>query len=272
MAAAAIIKLSAMASKQNLGSHIRLDEAFGVYSSGSAEELAVGPLSLEVARGEFVSIIGPGDRSKSLLLRMIAGLLPLQSGSIDFVGEGGPDAKSIGFVFEDSALLPWRNVLQNVTLEAEIRKLNRRDTEQRARRLLTAMALPGLEDQQAHELKVEQAQRVAICRALLHEPQLLLMDDPLVRMDFAAREHFATDFQRLWMESRFTAILATGDISEAVQLSDRVVLMSPSPGRIVHVLEIDLPRPRRLDKATTPQIAELASRIRTIFRAQGLTY
>jgi len=272
MAAAAIIKLSAMASKPDLGTHFRLNEAFGAYSSGTAEELVVGPLSLEIGSGEFVSVVGSGDRTRSLLLRMIAGLVPLQSGSIDFAGEDGSETRSIGFVFQDSVLLPWRNVLQNVTLEAEIRKLDRRSFEQRARCLLAAMGLPGIEDQPAHELKIGQAQRVAICRALLHNPPLLLIDDPFVHMDFAAREHFVVDFQRLWMESRFAVMLATGDISEAVQLSDRIVLMSPSPGRILQVLEIDLPRPRRLDKATTPQIAEYASLIRTIFRAQGLTY
>jgi len=261
-----------MASKPDLGTLVRLDEAFSVYSAGITEELFVGPLSLEIQSGEFVSVVGSGDRSSSQLLRMIAGLVPLQSGSIDFIREDEPEASSIGFVFQDPVLLPWRNVLQNVTLEAEIRGLERKRFEQRARCLLAAMGLPGLEDQLAHMLKIEQAQRVAICRALLRNPALLLIDDPLVHMDFAAREHFVVDFQRLWMESRFAVMLATGDISEAVQLSDRVVLMSPSPGRILQVLEIDLPRPRRLDKATTPQIADHASRIRTIFRAQGLSY
>jgi NitT/TauT family transport system ATP-binding protein len=256
-----------MASKPDLGIHIRLNEVSARHSGD-----VVGPLSLEIGRRELLSLIGPGNCGKSLLLRVIAGLEPLISGSIDFVCEKDPGGKDMGFVFRDSVLLPWRSVLGNVTLEAEIRGLDRRTSEQQARRLMAAMSLGGIEDRPPHDLQFEETQRAAICRALLHNPALLLMDDPFGRMDFEAREHLVADFQRLWMESRFAVVLVTEDIDEAVQLSDRVVLMSRSPGRILQTLEIDLPRPRRLDKATTPQIAEYSSRIRTIFRAQGLPY
>ncbi len=175
----------------------------------------------------------------------------------------------MGFVFQDSVLFPWRNVLRNVTLGAEIQHLEPRIVEQRARHLLAALSLTGYEDCLPHDLRFEEAQRAAICRALLNSPTLLLLDDPFGRMDFAAREHLVSDFQRFWMESRFAVVLATGDISEAVRLSDRVVLMLQGPGRILQILEINIPRPRRLDKTTTPQIADYCSHIRTIFRAQG---
>ncbi len=256
-----------MASKSDLGIHVRLTEVSARYS-----DEAVGPVSFELDAHEFVSLIGPGNCGKSLLLRLIAGLREPDSGRLDLGSRRSPGRKDVGFVFRDPVLFPWRNVLDNVILEAEICGLDRRASEQRARHLLAAMSLTGVEDRWPADLRFEEAQRAAICRALLHDPVLLLMDDPFGRLDFATREHLVSDLQRLWMESRFAAVLATGDISEAVQLSDRIVLLSPRPGRILQIVAIDLPRPRRLDKATTPQIAEYCSRIRMVFRAQGLPY
>jgi NitT/TauT family transport system ATP-binding protein len=270
--AAAIIKLSPMASKPDLEFSVRLSDAIARHSVSRTEATVVGPLSLEVGSGEFVSVIGPAGCGKSLLLRVIAGLNPLESGSIEFGGEGQVSRPNIGFVFRDSVLLPWRSVLQNTTLQAELRGLSPPASERRARSLLAAMSLAGKEDALPRDLQFEEAQRAAFCRALLHNPPLLLLDDPLSCMDFLAREHMVADFQRLWMETGFAVVLAAGGISEAVQLSDRVVLMSCNPGRILQTLKIDLPRPRRLDKATTPLVAEYASRIRTVFRAQGLPY
>ncbi len=254
-----------MASKPDLGIYVRLNEV----SARRCDEV-VGPLSLEIGRRQFLSLVGPGSCGKSTLLRMIAGLEPLCSGSIDIVSENESPIRNMGFVFQDPALLPWRSVIDNVILQAEIQGLDRRASEQRARHLLAAMSVSGMESRLPHELQFEEAQRVSICRALLQNPALLLMDDPFGRMNFEAREHLVGDFQRQWMESRFSVVLVTEDLSEAVQLSDRVVLMSRSPGRILQTLDVDLPRPRRLDKVTTPLIAEHASRIRTIFRAQGL--
>ncbi len=256
-----------MASKPDLGIHLRLTEVSARHS-----DEAVGPVSLEIDGHEFVSLVGPGHCGKSLLLRLIAGLRPPDSGSLDLGSGMSPSRKDVGFIFQDPVLLPWRNILDNVILEAEIHGLDRRASEQRARHLLAALSLAGMENRRPAELQFEEAQRAAICRALLHDPALLLMDDPFARLDFATREHLVSDFQRLWMESRFAVVLATGDVSEAVQLSDRIVLLSARPGRILQILQIDLPRPRRLDKATTPQIAEYCSRIRMVFRAQGLPY
>ncbi|HYK88268.1 MAG TPA: ATP-binding cassette domain-containing protein [Acidobacteriota bacterium] len=255
-----------MASKLDLEIQVSLNEV-----TVRRSEDVVGPLTVQIARGEFLSLVGPGT-GKGLVLRAIAGLEPLESGSIDFHDSGQPAARGLGFVFRDSALFPWRSVLGNVTLEAEIRRLDSRTCEQWALRLLAAMSLAGSENRRPCELLPEEAQRAAICRALLNKPSLLLLDDPFGSMDFAAREHLVSDFQRLWMDFHFAVVLTTGDISEAVLLSDRIMLMSQRPERIIQILEIDLPRPRRFDKATTPLMAEYASRVRTIFRSQGLPY
>jgi NitT/TauT family transport system ATP-binding protein len=258
-----------MASKPDLGYCLRLIGATSRYPTRT-ETTVVGPLSLEIRRGEFLSVVGPSGCGKSLFLRMIAGLNALESGSIDF---GAQTARPpIGWIFRNPALLPWRSVLRNATLMADLCAARSPGSEQRARSLLASMSLAGKEDALPHDLRFDEAQRVAICRALLDSPPLLLMDDPFGCMDFLTREHVIADFQRLWMGSGSTVILAAGEISEAVQLSDRVALMACNPGRILQVLAIDLPRPRRLDKATTPLIAEYASRIRTIFHAQGLPY
>ncbi len=261
-----------MASKPDLGVHVRLIEACFTHPADSVDEDTVGPFDLEIRRGEFISILGPAGCGKNRLLRVIAGLRPLESGSVVVQGGGGAGTNRVGFVFRKAMLFPWRNVLRNVTLEADIGGLGRKEVEQRARRLLAEMSLTGFEDRMPSDLQIEEARRVAICRALLAQPPLLLMDEPFSDLDFSAREHIAADVQRMWMESGFTAVLATGQITEAVQLSDRVVLMSRSPGRILQIIDIDLPRPRRFDKATTPQIAGYASRIRTVFLAQGLPW
>ncbi len=259
-----------MASKLDMGIYLRLSEASARSSVEGDETVEAGPLSLDVPCGEFLSIIGPSSRVNSLVLHMIAGLEPLRTGSIDFIATEGATPGSVGFVFRKASLLPWRSVLSNVLLEAELQRLDLRTFGQRARRLLATMSLTDCEDLMPHELRFEEAQRVAICRALLNSPSLLLLDDPFSHMELAAREHAVSDVQRLWMEYHFAAVLSTADISEAVQLSDRILLMSQTPARILQKLEINLPRPRRLDKATTPQITDYCSQIRTIFRAQGL--
>ena len=166
-------------------------------------------------------------------------------------------------------LLDWRNVLNNVLLQADIRGLNRATYEARARELLRDVGLDGFETKAPYELSGGMKQRVSICRALVHDPPLLLMDEPFGSLDALTREQISMDIQHLWMETRKTVMLITHSIPEAVLLADRVVVMTPRPGRIAEIIDIDLPRPRRLDHLPE-QFNEYAGHIRRIFQASGV--
>jgi NitT/TauT family transport system ATP-binding protein len=198
-------------------------------------------LNLEIRRGEFLSIVGPKGCGKSLLLRIIAGLSAARTGEVIFDATFAARRDKLGFVFRRPALLPWRSILGNLMLRAELDNIERKVFEQCVRHLLASMGLHGLEDCLPCKLQIEQAQRAAICHALVHKPSLVLMDDPLGCMDFVAREHAGADIQRLWMEGSFAVVFATGDVTEAVRLSDRVVLMYPNPGRILQIMAVGLP-------------------------------
>jgi NitT/TauT family transport system ATP-binding protein len=156
-----------------------------------------------------------------------------------------------------------------VLLQADIRRLDRERYEQVARHLLTTTGLAGFEDKKSYELSGGMRQRVSICRALVHDPPLLLMDEPFGALDALTREQISMDIQRVWMEERKTALHITHSIPEAVLLADRVVVMSPRPGRIVEIIDIDLPRPRRLDRLP-PQFNQYTDRIREIFKSRGV--
>ena len=175
----------------------------------------------------------------------------------------------VGIVFQEAILLDWRNVLENVMLQADIRRLDRARYEPVARHLLTTTGLAGFEDKKPYELSGGMRQRVSICRALVHDPPLLLMDEPFGALDALTREQISMDIQRVWMEKRKTALHITHSIPEAVLLADRVVVMSPRPGRIVEIIDIDLPRPRRLDRLP-PRFNEYTDRIRDIFKSKGV--
>ena len=254
-----------------LRAHVRMTGATHVYSAIGREPVQVGPFALEVRHREFFSVVGPHGCGKSTLLKMAAGLLPTVAGKIEISGD---EVKSVvtdvGILFSDPTLLGWRTVMGNVMLQAELRSLDLRQCAERARLLIAAMGLSGLEDRRGHELAQGMAQRVAICRALLHSPGLLLADDPFQFLDPLAREQIAMDLQRLWLREPITILYATSHIEEAVQLSHRISVISPDGSGIVETICIDLPHPRRMDKATTPQIVDYSNRIRTIFHALGV--
>ncbi len=233
--------------------------------------MAVGPVSLQVARDEFLSIVGPKGCGKSTLIRMIAGLVPVTSGKMEVAGfDPNVELPPFGVVFQYPTLFDWRTAMQNVLLQAELRGLDARRSEERAQHLLSMLGASGFASQRPRTLPPEIAQAVSICRALVHDPPILLLDDPFGMLDPLTRERLATDLQRLWLSSRKTVLLVTAHIREAIQLSDRVAVMSSAPGRIVETIAIDLPRPRRMDKATTPAIADYCNRVRTILQAQGV--
>ena len=250
--------------------YIRLSGIGKVYQSQAGPVEACGEIDLDIRKSEFVAIVGPSGCGKTTILKMIAGLQPYTSGSISIDGRRveGPHT-DLGIVFQDAILLDWRSVLENVMLQADIRKLDRAATEIVARHLLELTGLKGFEHHKPFELSGGMRQRASICRALVHDPPLLLMDEPFGALDALTREQISMDIQRVWMEKRKTALFITHSIPEAVLLADRVVVMSPRPGRIVEIIDIDLPRPRKLD-SMPEKFSEYTGRIRSIFKATGV--
>jgi NitT/TauT family transport system ATP-binding protein len=250
--------------------YIRLREVGKRYDTKGGAVEACNDVNLDIRQSEFVAIVGPSGCGKTTILKMVAGLVPYTSGAITVGGRRvDRPLTDVGVVFQEPVLLDWRTVLSNVMLQIEIRGADRETYEPVARDLLKATGLEGFEEKKPYELSGGMRQRVSICRALVHDPPLLLMDEPFGALDALTREQISMDIQRVWMEKRKTAIHITHSIPEAVLLADRVVVMSPRPGRIVEIIEVDLPRPRRLDRL--PQrFNEYAGRIREIFKAKGV--
>ena len=250
--------------------YIRLRGVGKTYETKDGAVEACAEVDLDVRQSEFVAIVGPSGCGKTTILKMVAGLVPHTAGEITVGGRRVERPQTeVGIVFQESILLDWRDVLSNVMLQVDIRRMDRAAYEPVARHLLRSTGLEGFERKRPYELSGGMRQRVSICRALVHDPPLLLMDEPFGALDALTREQISMDIQRVWMEKRKTAIHITHSIPEAVLLADRVVVMSPRPGRIVEILEIDLPRPRRLDRL--PQrFNDYAGRIREIFKAKGV--
>jgi NitT/TauT family transport system ATP-binding protein len=201
---------------------------------------------------------------------MVAGLVPHTAGTITVGGRKVErPLTDVGIVFQEAILLDWRSVLSNVMLQIDIRGRDAAAGEREARHLLEITGLSGFENKKPYELSGGMRQRVSICRALVHDPPMLLMDEPFGALDALTREQISMDIQRIWMEKRKTAIHITHSIPEAVLLADRVVVMGPRPGRIVEIIDIDLPRPRRLDRLPA-KFNDYAGRIREIFKAKGV--
>ncbi|MFH1775133.1 MAG: ABC transporter ATP-binding protein [Chloroflexota bacterium] len=232
---------------------------------------ALDDVSFNMRAGEFIGVVGPSGCGKSTMLLIVAGLIPKSKGKV-VVGGVSVDKPytNLGIVFQDAVLLDWRKVVSNIMLQVEIRGLDREYYLQRALELLASMGLQGFEHKYPFELSGGMKQRVSICRALIHDPPLLLMDEPFGAIDALTRDQMNLDLQRLWMERKKTVIFVTHSIMEAVFLSDRVIVMSPRPGKIDEVLDIDLPRPRRLAVRESPEFGEYARRIRNIFEARGV--
>ena len=250
--------------------YIELADVSKVYPSKAGPVEACGEIDLAVGESEFVAIVGPSGCGKTTILKMVAGLQPRSSGSITVGGRLVDKPQTdLGIVFQDAILLDWRNVLDNVMLQVDIRHLDRAKHEAVARHLLESTGLKGFENHKPFELSGGMRQRVSICRALVHDPPLLLMDEPFGALDALTREQISMDIQRVWMEKRKTALFITHSIPEAVLLADRVVVMSPRPGRIVEIIDIDLPRPRRLDSMPA-RFSDYTGRIRSIFKASGV--
>ncbi|MCA0921921.1 ABC transporter ATP-binding protein [Pseudooceanicola nanhaiensis] len=227
---------------------------------------AVKGLSLNVGDGEFVSILGPSGCGKSTLLRVAAGLLKPSGGALSVGGEtvAGPRS-DVGVVFQKPALLPWKTVLDNVTLPVRSQGLNRKAGAERARRLLDMVGLAHFAESYPSELSGGMQQRVGIVRGLVNDPKVLLMDEPFSALDAMTRETMMDDLQRIWNETRKTVMFITHSIPEAVYLSDRVIVLSPRPARLVEDLTIDLPRPRTMDTMSDARFTDYTRHLRGIF-------
>jgi NitT/TauT family transport system ATP-binding protein len=250
-------------------------EVDGVLRSFQARDgsttLAVDGVDLQISTSEFVSLLGPSGCGKSTLLSMIAGLILPTSGEIRIAGKSvrGPYT-NIGIVFQSDLLLDWRTVLGNVLIQFEMRGLDPAPHKERARALIRSVGLGDFEAKYPWELSGGMRQRVAICRALIHDPPLLLMDEPFGALDALTRAQLQIDLQNIWQSSRKTVVFVTHSIEEAVFLSDRVIVMTPRPGRVREELQIDLPRPRRLDVRDQRVFTDAISRVNYLFQDMGV--
>jgi NitT/TauT family transport system ATP-binding protein len=237
-----------------------------VYQSKRKPVFALKDVNLTIRKAEFVSVLGPSGCGKSTLLKCIAGLESISSGNllVDGAAVNAPPS-NMGVVFQRDLLLDWRTILDNVLLYAEFRGLPRGEYASRARAVLDLFGLGAFADRYPWELSGGMRQRASICRALLVDPHLLLMDEPFGALDAMTRDELNFELQRTWLETRKTVVFITHSISEAVYLGDRVIVMSPNPGGIVDELEIDLERPRPLSIRETPRFGAYVAHIRDTF-------
>jgi NitT/TauT family transport system ATP-binding protein len=252
-------------------SYVSIDRAEKTYSSSRGPVAALVDINLDIRPREFVSVVGPSGCGKSTLLKLVAGLESVTSGRVVVDGkplQGPPDR--LGMVFQRDVLLDWRTVLDNVLLSIEFTRKPRADERDRAMALLNRFGLAGFEQRFPWELSGGMRQRASICRALLADPELLLMDEPFGALDAMTRDDLNVELAQIWQDTRKTLLFITHSIVEAVFLSDRVVMMSKAPGRIVDTIKIALPRPRRLAVRDSAEFAGYVHRIRHHFAELGI--
>jgi NitT/TauT family transport system ATP-binding protein len=253
------------------GAYLCVQGLSKVYTSQDGPVRALEQVSVEARRGEFLSVLGPSGCGKSTLLMIAAGLLRPSSGAVSIDGALVREPRTdIGIVFQSPVLLEWRTALGNVMLQAEAKKLERTAARRRARELLGAVGLSGFEEKYPHELSGGMRQRVSLCRALIHNPNQLLMDEPFGALDALTRDQLVLDLQQIWNERRMTVLFVTHSVPEAVFLSDRVMVMTPRPGRVDRMIDIELPRPRTLAMRETPKFASYVREILDLFLARGV--
>ena len=250
---------------------IHLERATLIYKSRGGETHALAETSIDVNSGDFIAVVGPSGCGKSSLLKLVSGLHPVTSGRIVVAGQEvtGP-LKISGMAFQNATLLPWRRTIDNVLLPLEIVEphasqfwTNRGKYEAMANDLLGMVGLSGFERKYPWELSGGMQQRSSLCRALIHEPQMLLLDEPFGALDAFTREDLWGVLQKLWLNKKPTVILVTHDLREAVYLADTIYVMSARPGRIVSRNEVKLPRPRTLADTFKPEFVEMAHRLRS---------
>ncbi|MFR8169690.1 MAG: ABC transporter ATP-binding protein [Marvinbryantia sp.] len=228
-------------------------------------------VNFDVNDGEFVTVLGPSGCGKSTFLFIGTGLTAPTSGRAVLDGnEITKPVKEVGFVFQDHLLLEWRTVLQNIMIQGEFRNLDKAVTKQKAMELIRQVGLEGFENKYPWELSGGMQQRVSICRALVHEPELLMMDEPYGALDALTREQMRVDLEKMWMQKKCTILFVTHDIDEAIMLADKVVILTPRPGRVKSIIPIDLPRPRNLAVKESREFLAYRKEITGIFTEMGI--
>jgi len=242
---------------------IAVKDVSAEFPNGNGGLRVLDGLSFNVHDQEFVCVLGPSGSGKSTLLRLLAGLLRPSGGDIVLHGEriSGP-ARGVGYVFQHANLMPWRSVIQNVTLPLEVIGISQEKTHIQAQELIQLVGLVGFERALPRELSGGMAQRVAIARALIHDPQVLLLDEPFGSLDAMTRERMGAELLRIWSVHRKTVIMVTHSISEALFLADRVIVLSDRPGKINLTLDVDIPRPRTNDIQYSAKFGGYAQRLR----------
>jgi NitT/TauT family transport system ATP-binding protein len=250
---------------------VHIDDVGKVYKTRDGKEIqALVDVNLKIKEREFISIVGPSGCGKTTLLKILIGVLARTSGEVILAGRQhvGP-SKDIGVVFQAPVLLPWLTVLANIMVPVAVQRRKASEFEPRAKQLIEMVGLSGFENKYPNELSGGMQQRVGICRALVHNPSILLMDEPFGALDAMTRETMNEELQTIWKDTGKTIVLVTHSIPEAVYLADRVVVMTPRPGRIVDVIDVDLPRPRTLAMHNTPEFGRHVSAIRKHFNSIG---
>lgn len=256
------------------GKSISIRNATKIYGEGSANEFeALKPISMEIEPGEFVSIVGPSGCGKSTLMLMVAGLLSRSSGDIEIGGHNVTKAfTDIGIAFQDHLLLDFRTALDNVLLQADIRRLDKGVLRNRALDMFKQLHLESAVDKYPRQMSGGMRQRVSLVRTIVHEPPVLMLDEPFGALDALTRLQVRTDLEALWLRTRPTVLFITHSVEEAVGLSDRIFVMSPNPGRIIEEISVDLPRPRPISLAGSREFAEYADHIYALFEEMGVLH
>jgi NitT/TauT family transport system ATP-binding protein len=263
--------MTAASLKAEAPAFVHIAKATLHYDEEGEGTIALKDLSLDIARGEFAAVVGPSGCGKSTLMKLISGLAMRSAGdvSVDGVDVTRP-LKTVGMAFQNPALLPWRTVLENVLLPIQVVRPHRSEFRRdrtpfvaRAKALLSKVGLAGVEDRYGWQLSGGMQQRVSLCRALIHEPEILLLDEPFGALDAFTREELWEVLQGLWCERGFTVLLVTHDLPEAVFLASRVHVISSRPGKVIYSTDIDLARPRIQDVVFTPRFVDYVHDLRS---------
>jgi NitT/TauT family transport system ATP-binding protein len=254
-----------------MSSVLELRNVGKTYATTTGPVEALNGIDFDIRPGEFLSIVGPSGCGKSTLLALASGLDFPTVGSVSLSGKPVQrPVTNIGIVFQTDVLLDWRRIMQNVLIQPEMRGLDVRAYEQKAKDLIALVGLEGFEDKYPYELSGGMRQRVSICRALIHDPPLLLMDEPFAALDALTREQMVMELHQIWQQTRKSVLFVTHNIQEAVLLSSRVLVMTPRPGRIAEIIDVDLPSVRTPETMQTPRFIELTTHIRHLFEAYGV--